>query len=78
MNVLFQPIDIVSQITVFEASKNLPQVLSFEIQLNPFMYERKKLKNDQIYFKDLAVFMQLDFSSMLDHFSSLCMKGLTH
>ena len=38
------------------------------------------LKNDQTYFKNLAVFLAVftsqDFKCMLDHFSTSCMKGL--
>ena len=36
------------------------------------------LKNGQTYFKNLVVFTTQDFHSMLGHFSTLCMKGLTH
>ena len=36
------------------------------------------LKNDQIYFKNLAVFTTQDFQGMFGHFSTLCMKGLTY
>ena len=34
------------------------------------------LKDDQTYFKNLMVFTPLDFWSISDHFSTLCMKSL--
>ena len=36
----------------------------------------KMLKNNQAYFKNLAVFTLQHFESMCDHFSTLCVKGL--
>ena len=39
---------------------------------NPFMYNVGKWPN----FKNLVVFTTQEFQSMLDHFSTLCMKGL--
>ena len=35
------------------------------------------IKNGKTYFKDFVVFIQQDSQCMFDHFSSLCMKGLT-
>ena len=35
------------------------------------------MKNDQTYFKNLAVFTPQEFSGMCDYFFSLCMKVFT-